>query len=115
MSNETTTSPATADIELAREFSERLRHRLHQRVFTVLLFGSRARGEGDPESDLDLLVELQDDDTNGTVANAALDVACDLTLEHGILVSALVADRTFLEKHRGYSFLEAVQTDGIAV
>ena len=79
----------------------------------IYLFGSRARGEGDEESDLDLFVALHQDDPGREVEATALRLACDLTLKHGVLVSALVADRAFLTSHEGYSLLETIEEDGI--
>jgi hypothetical protein len=46
---------------------------------------------------------------------AARQLACDLTLESGVLVSVFVADPTFVEQHEGYSFIEAVRQEGIRV
>jgi predicted nucleotidyltransferase len=101
------------DTELAREFGRRLSRAIGENNFTVTLFGSRARGGGDAESDLDLFVMLDHDDVGGRVRNAALDVACELTLESGILVSPIIGDRRFLAERKGFSFLEAIKREGI--
>lgn len=106
-------SASPRDLALAREFYHRLSRAIGENTFTVTLFGSRARGTGDAESDLDLFVTLDHDDVGGRVRDAALDVACELTLESAILVSAIVADPRFLSQRKGFSFLEAVEREGI--
>lgn len=54
----------------------------------AVLFGSRARGEGRDDSDLDVLVELAG--LGREDRGAALDLAADVGLEHGVVLSALV-------------------------
>ena len=106
---------APEDLKLAREFARQLRSKLNRADFTVKLFGSRATGEADAESDLDLFVALDWDDPQERVKGVALDIACDLTLAHGMLVAVFVADRRFLEDHSGFSFLETVEAEGVRV
>ena len=107
--------PAPDDLKLAREFARQLEARLSRADFTVKLFGSRATGEADAESDLDLFVALDWDDPQERVKGIALDIACDFTLAHGVLVAVFVADRPFLEDHSGFSFLETVEAEGVRV
>jgi uncharacterized protein len=109
----TTTSVSPTDRALAKEFARRLAEQVDPQLFTVTLFGSRARGEADQESDLDLFVALKEDDTQGKIKEAASHIACDLTLESGILVAVFVADKAFLKQHEGFSFLRSVEQEGV--
>ena len=106
---------ASGDLAIARQFVNTLAERCDPALFTVTLFGSRARGDAADESDLDLFVALACDDPGNRIKKTVRRIAADLTLEHGILVSVRVADRTFLERHRGYGLLEAVEREGIRV
>ncbi len=45
---------------LARQYAELLRDRLGDRLVSVVLFGSVARGEAGPYSDIDLFIVLED-------------------------------------------------------
>jgi predicted nucleotidyltransferase len=108
-------SVAAGDLKLTRQFAKRLAEQHDAKLFRVVLFGSRARGEADEESDLDLFVALEGNDPGGQVKEAARRIACDLTLEHGILVSVFVADRDFLDRHRDFAFVRAVEREGVRV
>jgi uncharacterized protein len=58
------------------------------RLFALKLFGSRARGEGRDDSDIDVLVEVRD--VTPEERRAILDLAHDLGLEADLVLSPLV-------------------------
>jgi len=62
-----------------------------------------------------LSVTLKRADSDGRFKATARQLACDLTLESGIFVSVFVGDQTFLDQHKGYSFIEKAQDEGVRV
>lgn len=86
-------------------------------VQEVVLFGSRARGEGDEESDLDLAVVLSGDE--GPHWRRIVDVATDLNLEYEyrIRISPLILSRAKLQNlwERERAIAEAILVEGIEV
>lgn len=100
-------------LALAEEFVSRLANKIDPEIFEMTLFGSRARGDADEESDLDLFVALKQEDPRKEIEKLAFDTACELTLDSGVLVSVLIADPTFLRQHAGFAILEAVREDGV--
>ena len=67
-----------------------LRRRFGARLAAVTLFGSRARGEGRDDSDLDVLVLVRA--LTRDERRAVIDFAADLGVESGLVLSLLVAD-----------------------
>ena len=69
-------------------FVDKVRQQFGDRLISVILFGSRARGEAEPDSDMDILVVLTEVDpiTQKTVHY----LAADVWLEYGIFLSTLV-------------------------
>ncbi len=90
--------------------SERLP--LHQMV----LFGSRARGDAEPDSDFDLLVVL-DGPADRSARETVSDCAWEMGLEHGMVIVPIVVSRD--EWERGperYSLLaQAIRAEGLPV
>lgn len=67
------------------ELSVWLRDRFGDRLRETALFGSRARGEGSEESDLDVLVVVRD--LSSAEAREIAQFRGDLLTRHGVLVS----------------------------
>ncbi len=66
-------------------------HLLQQRfpVKRVILYGSKARGTDDEESDIDLLV-LTSRELGWRERGAVTDALFDIEMDHGVVISALV-------------------------
>ena len=75
--------------ELERQVLARFRNRLETELpgeqVDVMLFGSKARGEGREDSDLDVLVIVSGEDWR--LCDKAYDIATDLLLETGVCIS----------------------------
>jgi predicted nucleotidyltransferase len=86
-------------------------------VEQIVLFGSRARGEGHEESDLDLAVILSEDE--GPHWRRIVDVATELNLEYEyrIRVSPLILSRAKLLNlwERGPVIADAIIIEGVEV
>jgi len=96
------------------EFKTRLRERL--RVNKVILFGSRARGDADLESDLDVVVVLEDG-IDAAAREYVSDCAWEAGFPHGIVVVSVVFTRTEWESgpERHSLFVRAVEAEGVLV
>jgi predicted nucleotidyltransferase len=77
-------------------FVEKVRQRFGDRLLTVILFGSRARGEAEPDSDMDILVVLSAADPE--IQKTIHYLAADVWLEYGIFLSTLIWSDAHLRK-----------------
>jgi hypothetical protein len=95
------------------EFVAQLQDRLNSNLVSVTLFGSRARGAGGPDSDLDVLVVVERDDL--AVRRTIHYLAADIWLTHGPFISARIWSRERMERMAREPTLLArnIQRDGI--
>jgi predicted nucleotidyltransferase len=91
----------------------RTRAALGQNLVEVKLFGSKATGKDQPESDIDVLVAV----VSGSVEieDRVLDIAFDVNLKHDVYISPRVIDRATLSDPVWSStpFLKAIAKEGI--
>jgi predicted nucleotidyltransferase len=80
------------------------------------MFGSRARGDADAQSDLDVLV-IVDGTEDYELSTFVYDCAYEASLEHGILLNIVVVsrDRWQNSPERSSLLAEAIRREGVAV
>jgi len=95
------------------EYLDRLRARFASRILRVILYGSRARGEGDAESDLDVLVVVDDGDWKFQ-DGVALE-SCEPSITHSALISPHVWDQEHYDKQKKWRllFFRNLERDGV--
>ena len=64
-------------------------------VIDMRLYGSKARGDADPDSDLDVMIEIAD--CSPQIMADIDDMVYRINLEHDVLISTLIFGRTELE------------------
>jgi len=95
-----------------------LRHHFAQvygpRLVHLMLFGSQARGDAEPGSDIDVLVVLKGPLNQGEEGARASNFLADLSLRFNTVVNCIYMDEErFL--HRNGPLLRNIRREGIAV
>ena len=97
------------------EFVRRLRHDLPDNILDLRLFGSEARGDAAPDSDIDVLVVVQPEHERPALETRVVDIAFDVNLEFNVFISPSVTTPAILNHPvwRETPFIETVLREGI--
>jgi predicted nucleotidyltransferase len=98
---------------IARAVTEELRDLYRGRLRSVLVFGSWARGDAHPESDIDLLVVLDHVESTWSELQRMDEVLWRHSFENDTVISALPVGEADLQ--RGRPVLIRAQAEGVAV
>ena len=108
--------PSLTDSERAAlgEFATRVRRRLGPIVAKITLFGSRARGEGGDDSDVDVLVLLTTEERGPR--DEVVDEVVNVGLDTGVFLSVVTQSASHFERslRLGIPFALNVEDDGVA-
>ena len=82
-------------------------------IIDLRLYGSKARGEGRQDSDLDVMIELPDYDR--AIVEEIDDIVYRINLEHDVFISALVFGKDELEEGpmSEAPIYKAIQSEGV--
>jgi predicted nucleotidyltransferase len=83
--------------------------------FRMTVFGSRARGHAEADSDLDVLLEVETDRLIFPDKQRLREIASEISLASGIIISLLVVDQHILKERGDFSLFDNIRDEGIAV
>jgi predicted nucleotidyltransferase len=98
--------------QILRELREGLIQILGDHLVNVFLYGSRARGDARPDSDIDVLIVLNEDFDYGEVLSRTLDLTAALSLEYDVVISRAFVTRERFE-HEMSPFLMNVRREAV--
>jgi uncharacterized protein len=85
-----------------------------ERLVRMVLYGSRARGDAEPGSDIDVLIVLAGTVDPGEEISRTGGLIADLSLQFGEVISCVFMDEERF-MHRQGPFLRNVRKEGISV
>jgi predicted nucleotidyltransferase len=101
------------DLALAREYARRLKDRLGDRLVSVTLYGSRARGDAREGSDFDLIVEVRE--RTEEVRELVLELDVEMMNEFDELFVGMVYNEAEWERAERFPFGWNVAKEGLSL
>ena len=113
--NDTNGRLTASDAAAVSAFVERARASLGANLVDVRLFGSHARGDSRPDSDIDIaLIVVRN---RASAEDEAIDIAFDVNVAHGVYISPRVLERDVISDPvwRATGFVQALEREGVAL
>lgn len=96
-----------------RTFAAQVQKRFPSQVIRLALFGSKARGDSGPDSDVDILVLVKEDDRD--LRGKLIDLASDISLEYEVLLSPRVIGEARWKARQGFQLYRNIARDAVAI
>ncbi len=96
-----------------KSFSERLQQAYLDQVQKVYLFGSKARGEGKTDSDIDILIITVREDRS--LRHKIIDLASDCSLEYNVLLSPRIISMQRWQAKQGFGLYRNIARDAKSI
>ena len=96
------------------ELQSRFQELYGDRLVQMVLYGSQARGDQEPGSDIDVLVVLRGAVSPAEEIRLTSDIIADTSLQHNVVISCVfVGDKDFAE--RNGPLLRNIRREGIGI
>jgi len=94
------------------QLKQDLRNLYGDRLCSLTLFGSQARGDSQPESDIDVMVVLKAPVNPGEEIKRTGKIVADLSLDYDVVISCLFMDEIYYQT-RNSALLRNVRQEGV--
>jgi predicted nucleotidyltransferase len=99
--------------EALQTFIRQIREAYSRQVVQTILFGSKARGDSTPDSDIDVLVILNEEE--GQTRSQILTTASRISLDYDVLLNPIIVSEDRYQRQKGFTFFQNATRDAISL
>lgn len=93
-------------------FADRLTDKSGEMIEQIILYGSVARGEARADSDVDVLIVVENESARDIVSEQASTISFDILLEYDVSVSLNYKTTAEMDAQQHHSYIQTVQNEG---
>ena len=97
------------------QFSEKIRRLFSGEIVAVLIYGSKARGDDNPDSDIDLLVLTEFDDWRKADQIRSLGYEMDWSIGARLSIQVISKQHYAMLKNNRFEFASNVEKDAVRI
>ena len=99
--------------EALQTFLRKIREGYPKQVVQTILFGSKARGDSTPDSDIDILVILREEEVQ--TRSQILTTASRISLDYDVLLNPVIVGEARYRRQQGFTFYQNAARDAISL
>lgn len=99
--------------EALQTFIRKIREGYPKQVVQTILFGSKARGDSAPDSDIDVLVILKEEESR--IRSQILTIASRISLDYEVLLNPVIVGEARYQRQRDFTFYQNAARDAISL
>lgn len=100
--------------EILEKFQQQVKNIYQDQLVKLILFGSQAKQQAKPDSDIDILVVLKDKLINEEYHQKIINLISDLCLEYEVLISCVYVSEPQFEQEKSPLLLN-IKREGIMI
>ncbi len=97
------------------QFSEKIKRLFPGDIVTVLMYGSKARGDDNPDSDIDILVVTEFDDWRKADQIRTFGYEMDWSIGARLSIQVISKEHFAMLKTNGFEFASNIEKDAVQV
>ncbi|TSC94308.1 MAG: nucleotidyltransferase [Candidatus Berkelbacteria bacterium Athens1014_28] len=101
------------DLQIAKQIKKELKQKLGDKLISVILYGSRAKGTAKKDSDMDLLLVTKKKFNFASPENETIASLTVKYMDKGIYLSPITYEIKEYLKYKNLNFLREVEREGI--
>lgn len=100
---------------IVNQFSEKIRKLFPGDITAVLMYGSKARGDDNPDSDIDILVVTEFDDWRKTDQIRTFGYEMDWSIGARLSIQVVSKEHYSMLKTNGFEFAANIEKDAVQI
>lgn len=101
--------------KVIEEFKERIKEKFADEIIKIVVFGSKARGDAEKNSDIDILVITSSDDWRMGDEIREIGYELDEEIDYRLSIQVIPESHINYLRNNGFQFIKNIESEGVVI